>query len=165
MRDENVITPDALVPANEERRGFLRNALAGIVAVYGLTAAYTAWRFLVSPAERRTPAPPMRIDEALRERIATNGFAVLKFGGKTVLLRGEESRGTEGVQYRAFNLRCTHAGCTVEWRKDAQKFVCPCHGAEFSANGAVTRLPATLPLEELRIVRKGEMLNLVDAAL
>ena len=44
----------------------------------------------------------------------------------------------------AINATCTHLGCLV---KQAQAgFECPCHGSQFTANGAVTQGPATLPL-------------------
>lgn len=47
----------------------------------------------------------------------------------------------------AVNPRCTHAGCSVEWKSDTNKFVCPCHGSEFSVDGKVITAPATTPLK------------------
>jgi len=44
----------------------------------------------------------------------------------------------------AINATCTHLGCLV---KSAQAgFECPCHGSQFTANGAVTNGPATASL-------------------
>jgi Rieske Fe-S protein len=65
---------------------------------------------------------------------------------------------------RAFDLRCTHAGCTVEWQPAERKFVCHCHGGEFAEDGSVTRLPPTQPLEELRLTLEGGKLVLHDRA-
>lgn len=135
----------------EERRGFLKMLSVSSLAVYGASSVYALWRFLVSPSERRIITPPMTIDAAKLQHISERGYTILKFGDKNVLLRKESST-HDSSSYRAFNLRCTHAGCTVEWREGEKKFVCPCHGAEFAANGVATRLPATEPLEELRIV-------------
>jgi len=46
----------------------------------------------------------------------------------------------------AINATCTHLGCLV---KQAQTgFACPCHGSQFTANGAVTNGPATMPLND-----------------
>ncbi|MBO3463819.1 Rieske 2Fe-2S domain-containing protein [Aetokthonos hydrillicola Thurmond2011] len=42
---------------------------------------------------------------------------------------------------------CTHKGCTVEWKGDAKKFQCPCHGAEYGADGKVLKGPANDPLK------------------
>ncbi|MDF5713152.1 MAG: Rieske 2Fe-2S domain-containing protein [Rhizonema sp. NSF051] len=47
----------------------------------------------------------------------------------------------------AVNPTCTHAGCTVQWKGNAKKFQCPCHGAEFGVDGKVQRGPATEPLK------------------
>ena len=30
---------------------------------------------------------------------------------------------------------CPHLGCTVPWNKQKSRFVCPCHGGTFSADG------------------------------
>ncbi|MEA5551087.1 ubiquinol-cytochrome c reductase iron-sulfur subunit [Anabaena cylindrica UHCC 0172] len=46
----------------------------------------------------------------------------------------------------AVNPTCTHKGCTVEWKTDKNKFVCPCHDAEFALDGKVQKSPAEKPL-------------------
>jgi cytochrome b6-f complex iron-sulfur subunit len=46
----------------------------------------------------------------------------------------------------AVNPTCTHRGCTVEWKKNKNAFVCPCHDAEFSLDGKVIEGPAKKPL-------------------
>ena len=45
------------------------------------------------------------------------------------------------------SLVCTHQGCTVESKGD--KYVCPCHGAEFDLEGRVTKGPAKKNLEAI----------------
>lgn len=50
---------------------------------------------------------------------------------------------------------CTHAGCVVQWKGSLKKFVCPCHGAEFDANGKVLKGPAKKPLKTLRAKIEG----------
>ena len=47
----------------------------------------------------------------------------------------------------AVNPTCTHRGCTVEWKGDAKKFQCPCHGAEYGVDGKVQKGPANKPLK------------------
>ncbi len=37
---------------------------------------------------------------------------------------------------------CTHRGCVVTFKRKDKIFACPCHGANFSEDGAVTRGPA-----------------------
>ncbi len=56
----------------------------------------------------------------------------------------------------AVNPKCTHAGCTVEWKSDTNKFVCPCHGSEFSVDGKVQAAPATAPLKTYAVKIDGD---------
>jgi cytochrome b6-f complex iron-sulfur subunit len=49
----------------------------------------------------------------------------------------------------AVNPTCTHQGCTVEWKPVNKAFVCPCHEAQFAADGTVLRKgPAEKPLQQ-----------------
>ena len=47
----------------------------------------------------------------------------------------------------AFGPQCTHLACAYHWEASADKFVCPCHGSEFSVDGKVLMGPATRPLD------------------
>jgi cytochrome b6-f complex iron-sulfur subunit len=46
-------------------------------------------------------------------------------------------------QLLAVNRKCTHQGCDIAWQPGAKKYECPCHDAEFSADGKVLKGPAT----------------------
>jgi len=43
--------------------------------------------------------------------------------------------------------RCTHLGCTVPWRKDEDRFHCPCHGGIYNKKGEVLAGPPPRPLD------------------
>ena len=43
---------------------------------------------------------------------------------------------TADAEFRVFSAQCPHLGCAVDWQKDAERFVCPCHGAVFKDDGA-----------------------------
>jgi cytochrome b6-f complex iron-sulfur subunit len=47
----------------------------------------------------------------------------------------------------AVNPTCSHKGCTVAWKADTKKFVCPCHDAEFGVDGKVQKGPTEKPLK------------------
>jgi cytochrome b6-f complex iron-sulfur subunit len=49
--------------------------------------------------------------------------------------------------FSAVTAVCTHFGCIIS-RYDNQIYVCPCHGSQFNASGAVVRGPASRPLRQ-----------------
>jgi Rieske Fe-S protein len=49
--------------------------------------------------------------------------------------------------FTALTATCTHEGCTVTGFSN-QAFVCPCHGSQFNATGAVVKGPASSPLRQ-----------------
>lgn len=51
----------------------------------------------------------------------------------------------------ALHAKCTHLGCTPQWRESENKFKCPCHGSGFYPNGVNFEGPAPRPLERLKI--------------
>lgn len=46
----------------------------------------------------------------------------------------------------AFDHHCTHLGCPLAWSAGAKRFLCPCHGGEFDANGRVVAGPPPRPM-------------------
>ncbi len=49
-------------------------------------------------------------------------------------------RETEGYLI-AFSINCTHLGCPVRWEKNAELFLCPCHGGVYDDSGNVVAGP------------------------
>ena len=44
---------------------------------------------------------------------------------------------------------CTHMGCSLDFSKEEQRFVCPCHGAEFDMQGGFGYYPGHKSSERL----------------
>jgi cytochrome b6-f complex iron-sulfur subunit len=42
---------------------------------------------------------------------------------------------------------CTHLGCLYNWNDQENKFLCPCHGSQFQANGEYIAGPAPRSLD------------------
>jgi cytochrome b6-f complex iron-sulfur subunit len=41
----------------------------------------------------------------------------------------------------ALSAVCTHLGCVLRWKEDAQLFNCPCHNADFNSEGVIQPTP------------------------
>ena len=46
---------------------------------------------------------------------------------------------------------CTHLGCLYNWNNQEGKFICPCHGSQFQANGTYIQGPAPRSLDRFAI--------------
>ena len=47
--------------------------------------------------------------------------------------------------------RCTHLGCTPDWRASENKFKCPCHGSGYDSEGINFEGPAPRPMDRARV--------------
>jgi Rieske Fe-S protein len=53
-------------------------------------------------------------------------------------------------EYVAISTRCAHLGCPVRWVTPSQRFVCPCHGGVYDAQGQVEGGPPVRPLDRFK---------------
>ena len=122
------------------RRTFLGVCLGGLAAVVGAAITWPVYRYLAPRSSATTTA---RVEIA--EKDVPEGEA--KFfefnGASAVLLR------KPGGGLIALSAVCTHMGCIVQWEKDRQDFLCPCHGGHYTADGAVVSGPPPKPLTKL----------------
>jgi len=51
----------------------------------------------------------------------------------------------------AVSAACTHMGCAISWMGQSGTFVCPCHGAQYNADGTVLSGIARHPLPFLKL--------------
>lgn len=56
----------------------------------------------------------------------------------------------------AVNPTCTHNRCLVDWNAAERKYICPCHGAEYSPDGTVIKGPAQENLPPYLVRIEGE---------
>src|ERR1700719_403797 len=47
--------------------------------------------------------------------------------------------------------RCTHLGCTHEWKPSENKFKCPCHGSGYDAEAVNFEGPAPRPMDRAHV--------------
>src|SRR6202163_5034709 len=50
--------------------------------------------------------------------------------------------------------RCTHLGCTPDWKPSENKFKCPCHGSGYDSEGVNFEGPAPRPMDRAKVVRE-----------
>ncbi len=56
-----------------------------------------------------------------------------------------------GKQAWALSRRCTHLGCTINFREKEKYLECPCHQSRFSPEGKVLHGPAEKPLPRYQV--------------
>ena len=44
----------------------------------------------------------------------------------------------KGDEVTAYNLKCPHLGCAIDYRKNTNDYFCPCHNSTFGLDGSVT---------------------------
>lgn len=129
------------------RRKFLMTCLGGLLAASAGAAIYPLYLYL---APRQTNGSQQKISFAGTD-IQPGGAKFFDFRGATgVVIR------KAGGELAAFSAVCTHLGCIVQWQKEQQQFLCPCHAGRYTADGTVISGPPPKPLVRLPLaVDKG----------
>jgi cytochrome b6-f complex iron-sulfur subunit len=60
--------------------------------------------------------------------------------------------------------RCTHLGCTPDWKPSENKFKCPCHGSGYDSEGINFEGPAPRPMDRAHVEVAPDGQILVDVA-
>ena len=60
--------------------------------------------------------------------------------------------------------RCTHLGCTPDWKASENKFKCPCHGSGYDSEGVNFEGPAPRPMDRADVKLDAEGQIEVDLA-
>ncbi|MBN2340580.1 MAG: ubiquinol-cytochrome c reductase iron-sulfur subunit [Deltaproteobacteria bacterium] len=134
-------------PKNEKRRKFLLAAAGGVGVAWVGAAAYPVYKYL---APQPVPDPFGEDGKALVDKISPADVArpgTGKNGGYAsrgiIVLRNGDG------DLKAFDSKCTHAGCNVEFQGD--KIHCNCHGGNYDLTGKNISGPPPKPLTELKV--------------
>ncbi|HEY1657115.1 MAG TPA: Rieske 2Fe-2S domain-containing protein [Candidatus Sulfotelmatobacter sp.] len=60
--------------------------------------------------------------------------------------------------------RCTHLGCTPDWKPSENKFKCPCHGSGYDSEGINFEGPAPRPMDRAKVEVAPDGQILVDTS-
>ncbi len=135
-----------------ERRKFL--SLAAVGSCLGAwTAAVVGALRLPIPSVYPEANPRFRIGRPDRYSL---GSATRIAGRNVWIFRDQEG-------FYAISAVCPHLGCIVDRGED--RFICPCHGSEFDAQGEVQSgpSPGPLPWLEISLHASGDLLVDADA--
>lgn len=60
--------------------------------------------------------------------------------------------------------RCTHLGCTPDWKLSESKFKCPCHGSGYTPEGVNFEGPAPRPMDRAHVELDAQGQIVVDTS-
>ncbi len=124
------------------RRQFLGLCLGGFAAGAFAAIAYPVFRYLSPKSEQGEKG---KVTIQLSE-LSADGAKFFQFAGSSAVLVRRK-----GGDMIALSAVCTHLGCIVQWHKESEEFICPCHAGRYSPDGAVVSGPPPKPLPRLPI--------------
>lgn len=127
---------------NVGRRRFLGVCAAGASAAAAVAVAYPVIRYL-APRSGQTGAEKVVFSASDLPEGEAKFFQYA--GSSAVLVK------TKSGELVALSAVCTHLGCIVQWEKDKQDFLCPCHAGRYSPDGAVLSGPPPRPLAKIAV--------------
>ncbi len=134
--------------APRSRRDFMANIIMGAGTVLGLGSL--AYRFLEYLYPVVPPIKLVEVPAGKPDDIPAEGARLVQLPTGPVLLEKADN------EVHAFSAVCTHLGCTVQWRPEEKKFVCPCHQGIYDFAGNVLSGPPLRPLEKLEVKVRDE---------
>lgn len=121
---------DVLPRRSLDRRGALRRmSVCALGLISGIRAAFAQKKLALG------------LDKAEKLK-SPGGSALLKIQGRELLFI-RESEDT----VRVLDPTCSHKKCTVEYNREKQRIVCPCHSSNYTLDGKVLNGPAEKPLQ------------------
>ncbi len=136
------------------RRSFLQRVLGGGVILAGLTSVFSALAyFTTGSAMRRKYERLHKIGDIAQ---FPPGYSrILRIESDSVLV----ARSNSG-DFFALSAICPHKGCLVEWNREEDRLICPCHAAYFDLKGNVLKGPAQRGLQSYTLNRIGDSIYL-----
>ncbi len=122
------------------RRDFIKKSAIGLVVGGTALSSFSLEAFAKAPAARALKITGDDIIVKLSDNAPlTKTGGTVKVNDEIMLIRKSDT------SFLAVKTICTHKGCDVEL--DGDKFICPCHGSEYTIDGKVTQGPAKTDLK------------------
>ena len=127
---------------NNGRRRFLGVCLGGVTAAAAGAVAIPVFKYL-APKSMEDTSGKITIPE---KDVPEGEAKFFEYSGSAAVIVRRPEKG-----YIALSAVCTHLGCIVQWEKEKQSFICPCHAGRYSSEGTVISGPPPKPLVKLPI--------------
>lgn len=134
------------------RRQFMNLLTFGTITGVAAGALYPVVKYFIPPSSGGVGGGVTAKDALGNDIVASEFLASHKAGERTLAqgLKGDPTyivvTEDEAIASYGINAVCTHLGCVVPWNASENKFICPCHGSQYNAEGKVVRGPAPLSL-------------------
>lgn len=134
------------------RRQFMNLLTFGTITGVAAGALYPVVKYFIPPSSGGAGGGTVAKDALGNDVIASEFVATHNAGDRTLAqgLKGDPTyivvQGDKTIASYGINAVCTHLGCVVPWNASEDKFMCPCHGSQYNAEGKVVRGPAPLSL-------------------
>ncbi len=139
---------------SDSRRKFLSRLSVGLGGAIGAAVTGIGLNTFLCPAFSISEETWIRVAEIDPDRIRGPRAYVVSYRRSDGWFKGS----TQGVvfvtktaddQLRVLSSTCTHLGCGVRWDGATERFLCPCHGGAYNAEGIVVAGPPPKPLKPL----------------
>lgn len=151
-REDPMSKPEDRAPdEGVTRRTMLDVALAAAGGAVGVAAVVPAARFATPPLDGAMHGERSSVGRV--EDFTAGAARVLTVGTDAVIVVA-----LPGGDLRAFEARCTHLGCVVQYNAHREQLECPCHGGRYALDGHVVAGPPPSGLREVPIeIRDGHV--------
>ncbi len=143
-------------PAQVSRRAFFASLLGVCSGAVASLIAMPMLRYVLYPVQAATKASNWTpvADTSEFDNIVgpvTKTIALTQRDGWREVVSHQSvfvNRSTDG-HFQVLSPICPHLGCSVAWHADKDRFVCPCHGGQFSSDGSRISGPPPRGLDRL----------------
>ena len=138
------------------RRNFLVKVSLGLAGISAAIAAIPIVSALIAPLLENAPDQWRTVGKLNDFAVGTTNLVSFinsdpKPYAGTTARTGAWLRRNDKNNFIAFSVNCTHLGCPVRWEKNADLFMCPCHGGVYYSDGSVAAGPPPKPLNQYQV--------------
>ena len=147
------------------RRSFFASLMGACAGLIATIVGMPVFRYILYPVqasaktEKWTEVGDVTEFQALDQPVTKTISLVQRDGWREVVSNQPVfvSRAENGM-LQVLSPICPHLGCSVAWHENQNKFICPCHGGQFAADGKHLAGPPPRGLDTLDVqIKDGKL--------